>query len=287
MERLPESAVLWREGDAAVEVVYLEEGTVEVLNEGQGNDGEAVVLSTMHEGEIVGEIAGMDGRARSATVRARTPCTIVRMSADVFREIVRRRADLLEELYWKQVNRVRNLTSQVEGTHRRAITDKLTQLYNYGFFAERLVLELERAAATGDPVSLVLFDIDHFKKYNDTHGHPAGNVALETVARLLKGAGRRGDIVARYGGEEFVALLYGATRDEAAKFAEGVRVAVEQTSFPGGETQPLRRVTVSAGVACYPDDARSEKELVDAADANLYRAKESGRNRVVARDASG
>jgi diguanylate cyclase (GGDEF)-like protein len=93
--------------------------------------------------------------------------------------------------------------------------------------------------------------------------------------------GRRGDIVARYGGEEFVALLYGAGRQEGDNFAEAVRQAVEGHGFRGGERQPGGRVTVSGGVATFPEDATDAQSLVEAADRNLYRAKETGRNRVV------
>jgi diguanylate cyclase (GGDEF)-like protein len=143
---------------------------------------------------------------------------------------------------------VRSLTGQVSRTHRRAITDTLTRLYNFGFFNERLELELERARATGDPVSVVLFDTDH---YNDTHGHQAGNAVLIRVAEILGATGRRGDVIARYGGEEFVALLYGASREEARRFAEAVRVAIEAAALVGGQTQPLGRVTVSGGVATF------------------------------------
>jgi len=281
-DRLPAGALLWREGDPGDEVVLLVEGELEVLHESDESEGERVVLRTLASGAILGELASLDGQARSATVRTSTPCRVLRISAASFRELLKRRTDILEQLFWEQVERVRSLTRDVTRTHRRAITDPLTQLYNFGFFRERLRLELERAAATGDPVSLVIFDIDHFKHYNDGNGHQEGNVALVQVADVLKKTGRRGDVVARYGGEEFVGLLYGATREEATRFAEAVRQAIESTPFKGGESQPLGRVTVSGGVASYPVDARTEESLIQAADQNLYKAKEGGRNRIVA-----
>jgi len=104
---------------------------------------------------------------------------------------------------------------------------------------------------------------------------------LAGVAALLKETGRRGDIMARYGGEEFVALLYGARRDEAVAFAETVREAVLRQEFPGGRNQPGGRVTISGGAATFPADGQSDEALIKAADENLYRAKEGGRNRVV------
>lgn len=279
--RLASGALLWREGDPGDEVVLLIEGVLEVIYEAPEGEGDVVVLRTLESGAMVGEIASLDGLARSATVRASTPCRVLRVSAGAFKELLRRRPDLLEQLFWQQVERVRSLTRQVTRTHRRAITDPLTQLYNFGFFRERLHLELERALATGDPVSLIIFDIDHFKMYNDTNGHQEGNAALVKVAGVLKNTGRRGDILARYGGEEFVALLYGASPEEAARFAEAFRKSVETADFTGGRTQPGGRVTISGGVATFPRDARSEDGLIAAADANLYRAKQDGRNRII------
>jgi diguanylate cyclase (GGDEF)-like protein len=270
--------LLWREGDPGDSVVLLLDGVLEIVNE--PGEGEEVVLRTVEPVAVVGEIAA-DGYGRSAAVRARAHSRLLKVSSARFREILRRRPDVLEWLYWQQVARVRSLTQRVTRTHHRAITDPLTRLYNFGFFRKRLEDELARAAETDDLVSLAMFDIDHFKHYNDTNGHQEGNVVLSGVARILKETGRRGDILARYGGEEFVALLYGATLDEAGRFAEAVREAIEQQPFLGGEKQPQGCVTISAGVATYPLDATHAETLLEEADRRLYRAKEGGRNRVV------
>jgi diguanylate cyclase (GGDEF)-like protein len=275
---LPAGAQLWKEGDPGDSVVLLLAGLLEIVNEPA--EGEEVVLRTVEPVAVVGEIAA-DGLGRSAAVRASTPSRILRVTAARFKEILRRRPDVLEWLYWQQVERVRSLTRRFTRTHQRAITDPLTRLYNFGFFRQRLEDELARAEETADLVSLAMFDIDHFKHYNDTNGHPEGNVVLAGVARLMKETGRRGDILARYGGEEFVALLYGATADEAARFAEAVREAIAAQSFVGGDAQPEGRVTISGGVATYPHDADTAEALLEVADRRLYRAKESGRNRVV------
>ncbi len=269
---------LWREGDHGDEVVLLLDGVLDVVLE--PTSGEPVILRTLEPGAIVGEFAALDGRGRSAAVRAVTPCRVLRVPAPAFRELVARRHDIVLELFWQQVDRVRSLTGRVTQTHRAAITDSLTGLYNFGFFRDRLGLEVDRARATGDPLSLAVFDIDHFKGYNDRLGHAAGNEALVKVAFAIRSASRRGDVVARYGGEEFVVLLYGARRAEAAAFADQIRSRIEATPF--GSPERPERVTVSGGVATLPDDADSAARLFEAADANLYRAKESGRNRVVA-----
>jgi len=275
---LPPGAVLWKEGEPGGSVAYVIEGVLEVVN--RAAEDQEVKLRTMEAGTIVGELSS-EGGPRSATVRARTTCRIIKVPAADFRALLHRRPDILEELYRIQVERVRDLTREVAKTHRRAITDPLTRLYNVGFFRERLGIEVDRARETGDQLCVVLLDIDHFKHFNDTHGHEEGNVVLSTVAGLMKTVGRRGDILARYGGEEFIALLYGAGREEAARFAEAVRRAIEGHAFAGGEKQPGGRVTVSAGVAVFPEDAGEAQPIVEAADRNLYRAKETGRNRVV------
>ena len=278
MQELGEGALLWKEGDPGDSVVLLLDGLLEIVN--LPGEEEEVVLRTVEPVAVVGEIAA-DGQGRSAAVRARSRSRILKVSSARFKEILRRRPDVLEWLYWEQVARVRSLTRRFTRTHQRAITDPLTRLYNFGFFRKRLEDELSRASETEDLVSLVIFDIDNFKHYNDTNGHPEGNVVLTGVARIIKETGRRGDIMARYGGEEFVALLYGAARDEAARFAEAVREAIEAEPFTGGEKQPQGRVTISAGVATFPHDAADAASLLEEADKRLYRAKEGGRNRVV------
>ncbi len=233
---LASGTILWKQGDAGDHVVLLLEGALEVTHELPG--GEEVVLRTLHPGAVAGEVAALDGQARSATVRARTDCRVLRIPASAFREFLRSRPDVLEELFWLQLERVRSLTWRVTRTHQRAITDPLTRLYNFGFFRDRLEIELERARQTGDPVAVVLFDIDHFKNYNDSHGHQEGNRVLVKVADLLRRTGRRGDVVARYGGEEFAALLYGSGREEALRFAELARWPSRGTTSPGRGASP-------------------------------------------------
>lgn len=168
------------------------------------------------------------------------------------------------------------LAAELAEARRRAVTDGLTGLYNHAYFKDRLARELERAAARGEPVSLVLLDIDHFKDYNDTYGHLEGDRVLRGCARVLRALVREDDVVARYGGEEFAVLLPGVALEEAVRVAERIRAAV------AGEWGFRRPVTVSAGVASFPRHARAPGELVAAADGALYAAKGRGRNRVEA-----
>jgi diguanylate cyclase (GGDEF)-like protein len=278
-------ATLWREGDPGDHVVLLVEGRLEVSH--QAPDGEDVILRHLYPGAVAGEMAALDGQARSATVRARSASRVLVIPASRFRQFLRERPDVLEQLFWLQLERVRSLTWRVSRTHHRAITDPLTGLYNYGFFRERLAMELERAQLTGDPLALVMFDIDHFKGFNDTYGHQEGNRVLVRVADVLRKTGRRGDVVARYGGEEFVALLYGAVASDAWRFAETFRNAVSGQGFPGEAGKVSDHITVSGGVATFPQDAQDDLALIRSADARLYAAKEAGRNRTVGPEAQG
>ena len=277
---LPAGVTLWREGDVADHVLLLLEGQLEVIL--SGPDGETVILRLLEEGSIVGDIASLDGGQRSAGIRTKTSCSVVRVTSSGFRSVLREHPLLLERILEEQVDRVRALTRDVTTSHHQAITDGLTGLYNVAFFRKRLEGELERAEVTADLVSIALFDVDHFKNLNDTLGHQAGDIVLTEIAGIFRQAGRRGDIVARYGGEEFIFLLYGATTAEAFSFSDSVRHTVESYAFPGGEKQPLGSVTVSGGVATFPHHGTSARQLIEAADVSLYHAKRSGRNRVIA-----
>ncbi len=165
-----------------------------------------------------------------------------------------------------------------------AVTDGMTQLYNYRYFREQLSLEINRAVRHNLSLSLLMLDIDFFKNYNDLHGHPAGDMVLCTIADLIRSNLRKIDVAARYGGEEFAVILPETDEKAAAVVAEKIRKLVEETPIPNEDQQPNQKLTVSIGVATFPVDARSEDELVEVADRRLYMAKDLGRNRVVCRD---
>ena len=161
-----------------------------------------------------------------------------------------------------------------------AVTDGLTGLYNHRHFHERLGLECERSQRAGLPLSLLMIDVDHFKHYNDRNGHPAGDEVLRQLARILAEGRRVNDLVARYGGEEFCIVLIGASKFTGAKLAERLRERVATYGFANAAHQPLGRVSVSIGVATYPDDAGDPQALLFAADDAMYAAKKDGRDRV-------
>jgi diguanylate cyclase (GGDEF)-like protein/excisionase family DNA binding protein len=158
-----------------------------------------------------------------------------------------------------------------------AITDGLTGLYNHRYLHERLDEELERARRHDGKLSLLFCDCDHFKTYNDDHGHKSGDAALERIARIIETCSRRVDLAARYGGEEFVLVLVDTGGAGAMTVAGRIRSEVERVCIAGGYS-----LSVSIGVATYPDDAAAKDELLDKADWAMYAAKRAGRNRVCA-----
>jgi diguanylate cyclase (GGDEF)-like protein len=160
-----------------------------------------------------------------------------------------------------------------------SINDRLTTLYNYSYFVDRLQEEVKRADRYHTSLSLIMIDIDHFKEFNDTFGHFKGNLLLSKLAKSIKQQVREIDTVARYGGEEFAALLPNAG-DEAIRVAERIRKAVEEMEFEGDALQPKAKKTISVGVAIYPNDADDDTGFIVKADEALYWAKASGRNKV-------
>ena len=162
--------------------------------------------------------------------------------------------------------------------HNLAAHDSLTQLVTQRVFRTRLKDEILRAGRSQTPLALIMSDIDHFKHYNDTYGHQAGDELLRTVARVLTKHTRPVDVVARYGGEEFTIILPNTLQETAADLAERIRAAVaaEPFVFQGQRTS----VTMSFGVAAFPKDATSQTQLIRTADERLYASKRNGRNQV-------
>lgn len=167
----------------------------------------------------------------------------------------------------------------VQSLEEQATTDGLTGLVNHRTFQERFSAMLGRADRHNFRVAILLTDIDHFKKVNDTYGHPTGDAVLKRVAAILKGSARKIDIVARYGGEEFALVLEGTDKAGARQLAERIREEVSAQTFDSSKG-PFK-VTLSLGVAVYPDDGKVKQEIISCSDKALYAAKHGGRNRTV------
>jgi diguanylate cyclase (GGDEF)-like protein len=166
-----------------------------------------------------------------------------------------------------------------ETLRNQAIRDSLTGLFNRRYLEETMERELHRVKRQDLPLGVVMMDLDHFKQYNDTFGHSAGDELLSALGILLKSHIRGEDIACRYGGEEFLLILPGASMEIALERAESLRLAVKEMHQ---HNQGLKPASLSLGVAVYPDHGDTGLQLIQSADAALYRAKKAGRDRVAA-----
>lgn len=179
----------------------------------------------------------------------------------------------------ERVRAERELQILHQRVREQAAHDPLSGLYNRQYLNETFAREISRAQRSGRPLSVVMFDLDHFKAVNDRYGHLAGDEVLKAIGSLLHAQSRAGDICCRYGGEEFLLLLPEMNRAMARDCAERLRMTLAGTAIHHGDGKSLQ-VTASFGVAVYPQDGSSSEALIAAADAALYAAKAAGRNRV-------
>jgi diguanylate cyclase (GGDEF)-like protein len=175
----------------------------------------------------------------------------------------------------RQLAKIRALTEQLE---EQALRDPLTGLYNRRYLDDALERELVRAQREGYPLSVVLLDLDRFKALNDAHGHPAGDTVLVALGKALREQVRAGDLASRIGGEEFLLVLPNMPLAAAAERIDKLRARFAATEVDAGREK--LRASFSAGVAACPENGTSTVDLVSAADAALYRAKQEGRDRV-------
>jgi len=164
---------------------------------------------------------------------------------------------------------------------RISITDPLTTLLNRRYFEERIAEEMERSKRHRQPFSLIILDIDNFKNLNDSYGHLYGDEILKTTTSVIRRCVRIIDIAARYGGEEFAIILPTTDKNDAGIIAERIRSEIEATVCLVKDTGTTLNITVSLGIASFPEDASAAEELINNADRALYRAKSQGKNKVV------
>ncbi|HIA58673.1 MAG TPA: GGDEF domain-containing protein [Gammaproteobacteria bacterium] len=174
---------------------------------------------------------------------------------------------------------VKRLQEEIRRLSALVRTDELTKLFNFRYFTLALSLEMERTRRSGQPTCLIMLDLDHFKAINDVHGHEVGNVVLSHISDLIRKAIRRLDIPCRYGGEEFTLILPDTTLEQGIRFANRLRVIIENT--PVQTLSMQLEIGASFGVDVYArGDQISEKEFVEKVDGFLYLAKQEGRNQV-------
>lgn len=174
---------------------------------------------------------------------------------------------------------VQQLRDEIKQLAAMVRTDELTGLFNFRYFNQALSLEMERTRRSGQPTCLIMLDLDHFKDINDLHGHEVGNIVLSHVSKLIQKTIRRLDIPCRYGGEEFTIILPDTTLKQGVRFANRLRLIIENSPINAGDTR--MGIEASFGVDVYTrGDQASEKEFVEKVDGFLYLAKQEGRNRV-------
>ena len=191
-------------------------------------------------------------------------------------------ADELQELAGDFNMMADSLLDRTARLEKEAITDGLTGLFNHRHFYSRLEFEVNRATRANSPVSVLILDVDNFKRYNDRYGHPRGDEVLRKCAAAIRDTVRGVDIAARYGGEEFAVILTETDKKGAMVVAENIRRAIEEQRFRDEEGETTHNVTVSIGVSSYPADTMEMKDLIKKADDALYTAKKEGKNRVCA-----
>ena len=269
-----------RIGEAGHSLYVVMEGNVKVVYPSRSAD---VELARMGPGEFFGEMAILNSKPRSATVKALDDVKVLVLDREEFTRTVMESPELALHMMATLSTRIRSSDEQISGLSERSLRDGLTGLLNRRSFHDRLSEECDRARRYGDAFALVIMDIDHFKKINDTFGHDVGDTVLSWVGRLLLEHTRGADIPFRIGGEEFAVICPETGVTEAA-------VASRRLIEVGGEARPPTTfpmsITMSAGFAVCPVHGKRADQVFQAADQALLCAKKDGRNRVAAAPAS-
>lgn len=259
-------------GEPGRSLYLLASGQVQVVYPSANSDFE---LARLGPGDFFGEMALLNDKPRSATVRALTPVDALVLDKDDFRRVVAETPGMALHLMAALSVRIRNADEQISSLSDQAVRDPLTGLLNRRAFHERLNEEVERARRYGSTFSLLLVDLDHFKSINDTLGHQAGDQVLAWVGRVLLEHTRAADAAFRVGGEEFAILCPSSDATRSRHAADRLVEVVAEARPP---LEHELRVTMSAGYASCPEHGATVEAVYGAADDALLRAKQQGRN---------
>jgi len=281
--------VIIQEGEPG-EVFYLiRSGQAVVI---KGDFQTPTILGFRSTGDAVGEMALLENLTRSATVIALTTMSLWCLGSELFYQFLAENPkfslEIMNMLSWRirksdEERRRGNVREKqqaeaLESLSEQVTLDPLTGLFNRGYMDKILHDEIADAGQNDSAVGILMADVDHFKNINDLYGHIAGDLMLQSLARLFKNCIRAADIVCRYGGEEFVIIMPGATLPNLSKTAEEIRAKCQamRLAYDGQEIQ----ATISLGVAIFPQHGSRPNEVLAHADQALYCAKQQGRNRV-------
>jgi diguanylate cyclase (GGDEF)-like protein len=287
--------VLFRQGEPGAELFIVLSGSMGISV--RLPDGKDLEIASFGPGDFFGEMSIFEKEPRSATCYATRRCRLLSLSAKGFFALVQRApasaAAVMERMLSITRRRLEDtgelLSDMVqwgEAASRRAITDDLTGLYNRRYLEQALEEQLRRAAESGHSLAMVMVDLDRFREINEGYSQAVGDQVIVAAAQVFQRRLRPADAAARYGGDEFTFLLPDSDTATALAICEGIRKEVESLEVLRDMKGPIRRVTTSQGVACFPEHARDVASLRQAADAALYRAKELGRNRVAVAEGS-
>ena len=247
---------------------------------------ESEPLTKVGPGQSVGEFSLIDNKPASAFVIAEVPTRVLALDEELLWILVNSSHGFSSNLLFLLVTRLRNGNAlfvrqrdELEQLKFISTVDPLTGLFNRRWLESMMPRQLERSQRCDESLSLIMIDVDHFKGYNDEHGHLAGDEVLRTLGRTIRENLRPGDMTVRYGGEEFLAILPNCDCQGAAIVGERLRLAVSHTSMQPDKERVLPPVTISLGISEL-QDKQSIEDLIAASDAALYRAKGAGRNRV-------
>jgi diguanylate cyclase (GGDEF)-like protein len=280
--------VLFREGEDGRELFIVGTGGVASLI--RLADGTAHQVGEFLPGDFFGEMAIIEKAPRSATCQALEDSTVLVLQAEDFYRLMRERAGIsikimnrmLDAAADRSIRSSEFLSDMVrwgDGARKRAVLDSMTGLFNRRFLEEALRDGLQKARAGGAPLALLMMDLDYFRQINQHYGAETGDQAIGALVPVLRSLLRADDVPARCGGDEFAVLLPHTAEREALSLAQALCAGVRELDFFRERGGPLRRITISQGVACFPEHGAELKALWQAADRALYRAKEQGRDR--------
>jgi diguanylate cyclase (GGDEF)-like protein len=283
-------SVLFRQGDEGNELYIVRLGSRATSIDLP--DGKSREIAVFKSGDFFGEMSIFENAPRSATCTAREKSELLVLHQRSIFRIIENHPTAAQKIMYRMLNittqRLRNtgdflfdMVQWGDKARKRAITDEMTGVYNRRFLDDSLNQYVDEARKNGEPLVLVMVDLDYFRQINELYGHETGDSVIRDVVGVFKNHLKNPNIIARYGGDEFTFLIPGIGPKDALGICDSIRTDVEKLETLSRFDGAIKKVTTSQGLACFPESAGDVDSLKKKADSALYRAKEEGRNRVV------